>query len=89
MDSFLAHYFCRKWQLKNIVEISRALRRAYTRRRRPPLLIPFLLIVLLTTAVGVIGYFKLAPIPKIPVPPLVELKAAPLPWAPRALNQQV
>ena len=75
--------------MKNVVEIARTLRRAYTRRRRPPLLIPFLLIILLTTAIGVLGYFKLAPIPKIPVPPLVELKAAPLPWAPRALNQQV
>ena len=74
--------------MKNVVEVARTLRRTYTRRRRPPLLVPFLLIVLLTTAVGVIGYFKLAPIPKIPVPPLVELKAAPLPWAPRALDQQ-
>jgi hypothetical protein len=73
--------------LKNIVEIARSLRRAYLRRRRPPLLIPLLLIVLLTAAIGVLGYFKLSPIPKIPVPPLVELKAAPLPWTPRALDQ--
>jgi len=63
--------------LENTVEIARALRRAYTRRRRPRTLIPLLLIVLLTSAVGVLGYFKVPLIPKPPVPPLVELKAEP------------
>ena len=76
-DSLLAHCFCRSRQLENIVEIARALRRAYTRRRRPRTLIPLLLIVLLTSAVGVLGYFKVPLIPKTPVPPLVELKAEP------------
>ena len=72
--------------MKNIVEIARALRRVYRQRRRPRTLIPLLLIILLTTAVGVLAYFKVPLIPKTPVPPLVELKAEPLPSVTRALD---
>jgi hypothetical protein len=58
--------------LKNIIKFISILRRAYTRRRRPRLLIPFLLIVVLTTAVSALGNFKVSLIPKTPVPALVD-----------------
>jgi fatty acid desaturase len=66
------HYFCRGQQLRNLAKIARALRRIYTRRHRPRAFIPILLIIVLTAAVGVLGYFKVSLIPKTPVPPLVD-----------------